>query len=146
MKNRIVVLFLIVIILSAGIFIYAITRSESIYLNQWMAELGNGKVLYFFQALVQNVHIPHWIIYSLPDALWMLALTMLILLIWDFKLHRKSILWIAMAIMVGILFEISQRLHIVHGTFDVIDLILMMMAALLPVSIIILKMRLWKTN
>jgi hypothetical protein len=146
MKGSSRALIIITLSLTLGAFIYFMTRSESIYLNQWMADLGLGNVLQFFQATVDNTDIPHWMIYSLPDALWMLALTLFILMIWDFKLHRRSIPWIALAIIAGILFEIAQRFHIVPGTFDAIDLILIMLAALLPVSFIILKMRLWKTN
>ena len=146
MKGSSLALITITLSLILGAFTYFMTRSESVYLNQWMVDFGLGSVLQFFQAQVNNADIPHWMIYSLPDALWMLALTLFILMIWDFKLHKRSIPWIALAIIIGILFEIAQRFHMIPGRFDVIDLISIMLAALLPVSFIILKMRLWKTN
>jgi len=146
MKTRSLVLLFIFMILTGGVLIYSVTRSESIYLNQWLAQLGNGKMQDFFQALIQNAQLPQWIIYSLPDALWMMALTMLVMMIWDFNLHKKSIPWIAIAIAVGILYEIFQGFYIVRGTFDGTDLIFIFMGALLPISFIMLKLRSCKTT
>lgn len=146
MKNRSVVMLFILLSLTGGVLIYAVTRSESIYLNQWLGYIGNGKLLHSFQSLLLNSQPPQWIIYSLPDALWMLALVMLILMIWDFKLHNKSIPWVVIAVLTGILYEVFQGFHLIRGTFDVGDLILMVIGALLPLSFIMLKIRACKTN
>lgn len=146
MKNRRLGLVFCLTCLCVGTLIYAGTRPESIYLNQWISQIGEGKVLLFLQGILQKVQLPEWTIYSLPDALWMLGLTMVILTIWDFRLHKTSIPWIALGIATGLIFEISQGFHIVGGTFDTVDLIFILMGALLPISFIMLKMRLWKTN
>jgi len=146
MKTRSLVLLFIFMLLTGGVLIYSVTRSESIYLNQWLAHIANGKVNLFLQGLFQNAQIPQWIIYSLPDALWMLALTLVMLLIWDFRLHKKSIPWIASAIVAGILFEIAQGFHIVRGTFDIVDLMFILVAAFIPISITMLKLNSCETR
>ncbi len=141
MKNRSVVLLSIILSLAIGVFIYGITRTESIYLNQWLGQVGNGKVLDVLQGLVQNSQIPDWIIYSLPDALWMLALSWVILLIWDFKINSRSIPWISFAILFGGLLETLQGFHFVPGTFDMRDLLFMFIGAVLPVSFTSIKIK-----
>lgn len=146
MNNRWVIVILILTSLLSGLLIYFITRSESIYLNQWLNRVEHGSILLGFQGLILNTQVPGWMIYSLPDGLWMLALTMLILLIWDFEINKKSIIWIAFAIAAGILFEISQRFDIASGTFDIVDLIFILVGALLPVSFIMLNRIKWQAN
>ncbi|HLF64075.1 MAG TPA: hypothetical protein VI603_09990 [Saprospiraceae bacterium] len=146
MKQRSVVLLGIFLCLFFGVLIYIVTRSESIYLNQWVAHIVGDNTWSSLQSLVQNSGIPQWVIYSLPDALWMLALVTLVLLIWDFKLHSRSIPWITIAVGTGLLFEIFQGVHLVPGTFDVTDLVFILLAALFPLSFALLKLRTCKTN
>ena len=146
MIQRSVVVLSIMLCLLGGVLIYAITRSESIYLNQWLGHIDDGKVLHFFQSLVLNSHIPQGIIYSLPDALWMLALITTILCIWNFKLHRRSIRWIIIGLAAGLMFEILQAFHFIRGTFDIIDLIWMLIAGFIPIAFLKLKSYSWKTN
>lgn len=146
MEQRSLVLLGILMCLFCGTLIYATTRSESIYLNQFLVQVAGRDILSSLQSVVENSRIPRWIIYSLPDALWMWTLTILVLLIWDFKLHRKSILWVAGAVLAGILLEVLQGFNIGYGTFDVTDLVLILIAAFIPVSFIILKQLTCKTS
>jgi|WetSurMetagenome_2_1015567.scaffolds.fasta_scaffold277470_2 hypothetical protein len=142
MKNRPVFLLYILACLSGGVFIYISSRSSNIFLNQWLASLSGGKILHVGQALFQHFHLPGWVLYSLPDALWMSSLTMLILVIWDFKLYRQSIFWLMTAVLSGLLFEILQAFHILPGTFDTVDLIFLIGGALCPVSLTLINARL----
>ena len=144
MKIHTKALLLVFTVLCFGVLIYATTRTEALYLNQWIANIGGESLKYFLQNLFSRISIPYWIIYSLPDALWMLALTLVVLMIWDFKLNRRSIPWIAGAFCVGILFEVGQGFHLVGGTFDFIDLISIGIGALIPVSFTLINMRLCK--
>ena len=146
MKKKITVVLFVVLPLITGLVLYASSRSEAIYLNQFLEVVTGGLMIDSLQSFFQSINLPHWVIYSLPDGLWMLALVVLVLAIWNFKLNMQSLPWLVMAVLSGVMFEVFQGLGFLSGTFDVTDLILMMMAALLPVSFIILKMRLWKTN
>jgi hypothetical protein len=80
---------------------------------------------------MRGLNIPGWLVHSLPDALWMFAFCLLILVIWDFKLHKNGKFWIIVALLVGILFEVLQVVQITPGTFDWMDLFLITIAALL---------------
>ena len=143
MKYRLGLICVIVSLL-AGAFIYFITRSEFVYLNQWISQINEGKVLSFFQNIAANDQLPFWVIYSLPDALWMFALIMAILTIWDFKLHNKSIAWLVMALAAAIMFELLQGFSYIKGTFDPVDLIMIMLSAVIPVSFILFRLRIWR--
>lgn len=138
-KRKVTTLFIIAMCLLGGAGIYFTSRPESIFLNQWLAQISGGSLFHFFQSFLPGSLLPGWIVFSLPDALWMLALTLLVLLIWDFKVNRKSIPWIGLAVCSGLLFELLQVFHIVRGTFDIVDLMLILVAALVPISITLLK-------
>ena len=142
MKNQRHALIVAVVCLLAGTAIYFSTRSENILLNQWVAHIADGKFLQFFQRLASNAWVPGWIMYSLPDALWMMALTLFILLIWDFKIHRRSTVWLALAVVAGAGLEILQGFHLMRGTFDMADLLFVLLAASVPITITLLKQRL----
>ena len=146
MKHRIVVLFFIIMCLSMGVIIYFLTRSEHIYLNQWIGPLRDTSFYLFLQTLVHNLNLPYWVVYSLPDALWMMALIMIVLMIWEFKLDTRSIFWVALSTLVGVLLEISQAIHVLPGTYDNTDLIFIFIGALIPISISILKLHTCKTT
>lgn len=146
MKRPAVILLMIVLPMLTGLLIYLSTRSESIFLNQWIATLNQGKVLAFFQNLIPGNLLPQWIKFSLPDALWMLSLTTLVLFIWDFKLHKKSMLWVLATIFCGIAMEIFQWFGFIRGTFDVLDLLFLVIAASIPIFFILIKHYTCKTR
>ena len=146
MNNRWVIVILILTSLLSGSFIYFITRSDSIYVNQWLNSIDHGNVLRTFQGLILNTQLPGWIIYSLPNGLWMLALILTIMTIWNFKVNVRSIPWIILSVASGLLFEIFQGFQLIRGTFDIKDLFWIFVAAILPLSLIILKLRSCKAN
>jgi|SRR5687767_5744814 len=136
----------VILSLSLGAVIYFITRSENIYLNQWLSQFNNGKALFFFQHLFANSQLPDWIIYSLPDGLWMFGLVTIILLLWDFRLNKHSMLWIFLATCTGIFFEVFQALGFVRGSFDWTDLLFIVLAAVIPLLFARNKSRLWAAS
>ena len=138
-------LIMVLLCMSLGAVIYFITRSEGIYLNQWLSQFNNGKVLFFFQSLLTNAQLPDWVIYSLPDALWMFCLVTIILILWDFRLNKHSMLWVFLAACTGIFFEVFQGLGFVRGTFDWTDLLFIVLAVFIPLLFTRNKSRLWAT-
>ncbi len=146
MKKRFVALLISGLCLGGGILIYSISRPDTIYINRWIADLISDRSRGILHSIYQNVHLPGWIIYSLPDALWMSALTLMILMVWNFRLNGKSIVWIGLAIISGFLFECLQVFHLIRGTFDPVDLVFMFLGAFLPISISLLNVKSWKTS
>lgn len=125
--------------LGLGSLIYLITRTETTYLNYYISLVGDGKILTTLQGLISNEQIPSWIIYSLPDALWMLAMSVAVLAIWKFKIHLTSIAFTLLATAAGMMHETLQAFAIISGTFDLIDLTFICIAGFLPLTCTIIK-------
>ena len=145
MKNHTLPLLCILSSLCIGLFIYTTSRADILYINQWLAPIGGFELKSFFQSLLSQIFIPQWIIYSLPDGLWMLALTLSILMIWNYRIDKKSLPWLGTAMIVGISVEVFQAVHWIKGSFDIIDLLFIMLGAILPASFSFIKFRSCKT-
>lgn len=65
--------------------------------------------------------IPNWIIYSLPDGLWVYSFSAMLYLIWreNFKITQK-IFFFPFIVLCGM--ELLQLIKIINGTFDIIDI------------------------
>ncbi len=146
MKKHTKVWFIIFLSLFLGLLIYTGTRTDRLFLNQFLVRFGAHSVKIFFSGFLAHSYIPLWMIYSLPDALWMLALMLFVMMIWDFKLDTRSLPWIIGAMCAGLFFEIAQGLHLIKGTFDVTDMLFIFIGASLPILFTLVKFRLWKIN
>ena len=138
MKTRIAVASLILVLLAAGLSIYLYSRTS----NTLIAEAANH--LSFLSG--SFIHLPSWITFVLPDVLWMAALSLTILLVWNFRIDRQSLSWYSIAWFGGMAMEFFQKLHWIGGTFDPQDIIGMSLGWLIPLTCIGLKKYIWKTN
>jgi len=112
---------------------YIFFRSNSLKMFAWFKALGLNNMIDQGRTGVQHMHgIPQWIIFSLPDALWLFSFTNGMLLLWNYRLTKQSCGWILLAPAIGILSEAGQAVHIVPGTFDFVDMALLLAAALTP--------------
>lgn len=122
---------------------------DTLILFGWIEGVGLSPVASTLRlnGTLQSLAMPSWVKYSLPDALWLFSFTYLTLLIWNFKITKHSAPWIFLAPVLGIGCEICQLFGIIPGTFDMVDLLLLIMASLLPFyKIIILKISLMKNK
>jgi hypothetical protein len=117
-----------------GGLIYITYRTETLLMFSWFENLRLQFITDAFRSniFLQNLNIPDWIKFSLPDALWLFSFTYTILFLWNFTITRQSIIWICVAPVIGLVSELGQLVSIIPGTFDVTDLILLILAALLP--------------
>ncbi len=113
LKNSLIPLFI-------GGIIYLYTRSNNIYFLDWISS---------FLIIPKKIDLPNWIQYNLPDGLWTFASTNLMLIIWSYKISKKTILWIITPLIIGIFLEFT------YGTFDPIDLLYIFIGATLPIAI-----------
>ena len=74
-------------------------------------------------SFLKTMKVPSWILFSLPDALWLYALTTLIIFIWQRKLSIHSLPWILFCPFIAFATEIGQGLKVIPGTFDIKDII-----------------------
>ena len=117
-----------------GGIIYAIYRTENLKMFKWFKELGIYNEIKKIRDNdgVKTIKMPEWIIYSLPDALWLLSLNFTIIIFWKFKINKHSIIWIILTTIIGLYSEIGQYLKIIPGTFDNKDLISLIIAIIVP--------------
>lgn len=75
------------------------------------------------ESQVANLELPNWIVFNLPDGLWLLAYLLVVDVVWGFRLSCQSVLWLSVLPVVAIGSEVLQHFNIVIGTFDPLDLI-----------------------
>ena len=81
--------------------------------------------------------VPYWTLVNLPDALWVYSFTVGLGLLWEgVPLTRAAGAWVLLPFALGIGGEIGQRLGLVHGTFDMRDVLAMSAAELLALAVI----------
>jgi len=108
-----------------GSMIYILFRSESLLYNRLLGFL-------FYPIATPKTAIEQLIVYSLPDGLWAMSYTMLILHI---RKNTKitTLIWSSIIPLIGIISEIAQYFFILPGTFDIFDL---GMYIVLPITVI----------
>jgi hypothetical protein len=108
-----------------GVLIYVLFRSNKLYVNKWLLNHTLGFELQRIRTFTLSIrdYLPEWLIYSLPDALWMLSLSTLIYNIWKDESKKNQILWSLFPPIIAISWEVAQRLKLINGTFDWVDLL-----------------------
>jgi hypothetical protein len=104
-----------------GGLIYICFRNENIIFFSWLRYLNIDYSLLRQLKISKNI-ISLFIIYSLPNGLWVLS-GLLILKIFLKNDKKVLIFYSVIFIILSILYEICQLLYIIPGTFDIIDLI-----------------------
>ena len=83
--------------------------------------------------LTQKAFLPDWLLFSLPDGLWVFSYVSLILLLWDNRLNGYNSFWVFLIPFLAIASEFGQLLGFVSGTFDITDLIFYILGTTLPI-------------
>jgi hypothetical protein len=125
-KQKIVILLLPVIF---GGIIYIVFRSDQLLMFSWLGSINEIRTLNNFG---NTVHVLHWFKYSLPDGLWLLSYTALMLEIWNHRISKQSLFWIFSLPCIALFSEFLQLFKVIPGTFDFIDLIFYSLGTALP--------------
>jgi hypothetical protein len=108
----------------------------------WFNRFGFESIIIFLRHLYfMQIKLPSWIIFNLPDAIWIFSFTNLMLIIWNDKFSWQSAPWIIAAPIIGLGLEFGQAFHIVKGTFDIIDILFIMIASTIPLLISIKQIK-----
>lgn len=78
---------------------------------------------------------PDWVVFNLPDGLWLYSCMNLQLLIWNRKINRKNAGWIFGLPVLAIFSEWLQSEHLLSGTGDQNDVWMYLLAALIVLLI-----------
>lgn len=117
-RYRILTLSLSLLSLFIGGCLYLMYRSDSLVMFEWCKSLGIYDMVI---NLRPKESFGGWIVYSLPDGLWLLSYVLLMGSIWNFNLKR-SLYASAPLAFIAVGSELLQIPGWVPGTFDVADL------------------------
>ncbi len=112
-----------ILLLIVGGVIYALWRSRSLLMFQWFDAGGIGPLIDRSRGYVHFIHVAAWLRYSLPDALWACSGVFLFSAIWTGSRSPVRHLWICIAPLLAIGGELAQAMHLIPGTFDLVDLL-----------------------
>jgi hypothetical protein len=117
-----------------GGLIYLTYRTDTLIMFSWFDKIGLTGIVEFLRSNqhLQNLTIPNWVKFSLPDALWLFSFNYVLLALWKFHIDRQSVFWLLLAPIIGLYSEVGQLTGSVPGTFDIVDLLLLFIATLIP--------------
>ena len=107
-----------------GGLIYVSYGSKSLLVFRWVSFLGcRSDCMALRQFARTRLGVHHdWILYNLPDGLWVFAGVLSLGLLWAGRTGVESWLWRLSPLVIAATAEFGQGLHIVPGTFDWLDM------------------------
>jgi hypothetical protein len=112
--------------------IYTCWRTPTLMIFRWYDQIGLSPSITNLRGLTLSFRavLPGWVLFAVPDGLWVYSLTALMGMIWQTSKYSSSkIFWVSFALTFSIAGEIGQAAGVVPGTFDFIDVILSFVAA-----------------
>ena len=122
LKTRISLLAIALLSLAAGGWIYCFFRPRVLLLHVLIDKLQCKSFFDKVGAMCQNCHLPDFVVYNLPGALWTLAYLLVVEAIVLSKTVAVRIQWAAAIPLIGALSECLQAINVLPGHFDVWDL------------------------
>jgi len=111
--------------ISLGGLIYLLFRDSSLLMFRWAGWLGLDGLIEAARvhSLPHAGSIPEWILFSLPDGVWVFACTAFFARLWHDGRWAARLFWIGMGSLLAIGGELGQAAGLVPGTFDWADMI-----------------------
>ena len=122
MKRCVLRLFFAFALLSVGGLIYIVFRPDTTLLFYTLVKAGFAESMYKLRAAV-SIGLPYWVVYSLPNALWVAAYILITDMVLTGWAVRTKLLVAAVIMAVGVASEMLQSVALVPGTFDVADIV-----------------------
>jgi len=124
--------------LGLGGLIYIAFRSNSLRMFNWFSALSLEQPIQVLRvsitALIKG-NLPMWLLFSLPDGLWVFSYITITLLLWKNRISKHNIFWLLSIPLIAILTEIGQGYEVIKVTFDLIDLAFYLLGTIAPLSI-----------
>lgn len=128
-----------------GGMIYVLFRPQHLLMFDWIETIGLTDGINTMRER-GNILFPEWIIYSLPDGLWIFSYSLCIGSIWEFEI-KKCIPALLMLPAISVFDEILQSLNMVPGTFDLMDIFAYSISSLIGIGYIrLIKLYLIKNS
>ncbi|MBN2415240.1 hypothetical protein JXO52_05335 [bacterium] len=141
LQTYITCIFHIFLPLSLGGLIYIAYRPKTLVMFTWFNRCGlqplSGKIAAACTIVLPAP--PEWVVYSLPDALWIYSLVMFLGAVWRPRSGRQLLLWAGVAFVLSIGSELLQLFHIIGGTFCLFDTCSYVIAIILSCFLVVSK-------
>ena len=115
------------ICLTAGSLLYICFRPRSLLMFQLAISIGINQNISLIRGPTKEIshRLPEWIIYSLPFSLWVVSYMLAIGAAWEGSRSPARLVWLAIVPAMSIASEIAQAVHLIPGSFDWVDLVLL---------------------
>ena len=122
--------------IAGGTAIYVLWRSPTLLVFRWLETMHLNGVVDMARHIALPIRgfIPKWVLYSLPDALWVYSLMYYMRIVWSGVASRIAWVWISSGLSLIVAAEIGQALEVIRGRFDVYDLLACSAAGMLVLS------------
>ena len=110
----------VVMPIAIGAMIYVLFRTTTLLVFDWLETVRLLQPSLHLRQACSEIRLPDWLLYSLPDGLWVYALTSWMILIWD---RKPPLPWLLVGIALGLGGELGQLMGIVPGTYQNLDMI-----------------------
>jgi hypothetical protein len=105
---------------AVGATIYLLWRPTDLLVFAWADLLGLGRAVAACRAAVASLHplLPGPILNTLPDGLWVYAMTAALVRVWHDDWSLGAVGWVVLPLLLCLGGEFGQGFEIVPGTFD----------------------------
>ena len=103
-----------------GTTIYLLFRTPSLLAFRWVEAIGVDGPVMVLRKCTSDVQLPAWILYSLPDGIWVYATTAWMLIIWRGAISWP---WVSIGVLLAIASELGQTVGVVRGTYQSLDIL-----------------------
>ena len=135
MKNRLYLFFLSTAYLLIGSTIYITARPKTLLLFDWSNKIGISPWINYIRNSLSFINsFPDWLIYSLPNGLWLSSLITAIYAIW-LNDNKNAEIYSYSFIAIALFIELGQLGKIVIGNFDLMDIVFICALGLLSLYI-----------
>ena len=128
------------IFLILGSYLYLKFRSETLLMFKWLENIGLDSIVSSIRnsSIDFNSHQMKHVIFSAPFGMWVISFCCFIGAIWHKDSFVSAIIWRLCVPFVAISSELLQFLGILPGTYDTIDLLVLILSTIIGISISIL--------
>lgn len=122
--------------LALGVYIYLAYRRPTLLIHEILNGTGYFTFIKSDNLKVINIHSQYdWIVYSLPDSLWVLSYLSIMLSLWDFVLNKENLLFIILIPILAITSEFMQLFGLIPGTYDIVDIVFYALSTFISVMV-----------
>jgi hypothetical protein len=122
-----------------GGLLYIAYRPLGLKMFDWFRLIGIEKLILELREVFSLYTPSDFFIYNLPYGLWSFSLSIILIMIWGFKLEKSLLLYLTISFCVVIGPELLQYFNTIPGTFDLIDILTNSVCFLSPIFVYLFR-------